>query len=75
MLPEKYRPKSFAEITGHNRIVEAHKKFVETREFPNLLYVGKPGTGKTAVAYAFKNELGITTQDSFMELNASDERV
>lgn len=71
MLVEKYRPRSLDEIIGHKRIVESLRSYVRTKQMPNLLLVGKPGTGKTAIAYAMRWELGCG--DDFIELNASDE--
>ena len=71
---EKYRPKTFEEIVGNEEIVERLKQMVrEKGDIPHLLLVGRPGVGKTTLAYVIKNELGISNQD-FLELNASDER-
>lgn len=80
MLTEKYRPKSFAEIYGHKRIIESFRSFVKDHEMPNILLVGKNGVGKTAVARAMAWELGVINADpevgtrDFLEINASEER-
>ena len=74
MLIEKYRPKSLDEIVGQKRVVTILKQFVKKREMPNILLVGRAGTGKTACAYALRYELGCHDISSFRELNASDER-
>jgi len=73
MLAEKYRPKSLDEIVGHKRIVESLRNFVKQGDMPHLLFVGKPGTGKTAMAWALAYEFGCIPY-AFLELNASDER-
>ena len=72
MLVEKYRPRSLDEIIGHKRIVESMRSYVRTKQMPNILLVGKSGTGKTAMAYALRYELGCG--NDFLELNASDQR-
>ena len=50
------------------------KGFAAKKELPNILFVGRAGTGKTACAYALRNELGCNDGSSFLELNASDDR-
>jgi len=74
MLVEKYRPKSFAEVYGHKRIIDSLKGFVTLKEMPNLLFVGKNGVGKTAVANALAHELGIVFPQDYLEINSSEER-
>ncbi|OLS12477.1 MAG: replication factor C small subunit [Promethearchaeota archaeon CR_4] len=71
---EKYRAKKLNEIVGHERILKSLQIYVKEKKFPHLLFVGPAGTGKTSTAYAFTNELmgGRISQDSFLELNASD---
>lgn len=50
------------------------RSFIVKKDMPHCLFVGKSGTGKTAMAYALRYELGLFTQDQFKEINASDER-
>jgi replication factor C small subunit len=72
---EKYRPRSLKDMVDQKEIVERLKRFVETKSMPHCLFAGPPGTGKTTAALCLANDLfGKFLADSFMELNASDER-
>lgn len=74
MLTEKYRPTKFDDIVGQKRIKEVLQSHIANGTIPNCIFIGKPGTGKTAMAYIVKWAMGISTRDGFMELNAADER-
>ena len=72
---EKYRPQSFDEVIGQDKIVEKLKAMVEQKNIPHLMFAGPPGVGKTTLALIiakslFKDNL----EQNFLELNASDER-
>jgi replication factor C small subunit len=72
---EKYRPRSLSEVIGQRLIVERLKSFVEKGNFPNMIFAGSPGVGKTACAIAMANELyGEKIGGALKELNASDDR-
>ncbi|MEM0147316.1 MAG: replication factor C small subunit [Candidatus Micrarchaeaceae archaeon] len=72
---EKYRPKRLDDIIGQSAIVERLKAFVTTRNFPNMIFSGPAGVGKTTAAIAFANELyGDNIASYFLETNASDAR-
>ncbi len=45
---EKYRPGSFKEILGQDRIIAHLETFAQTGNLPHLLLCGPHGTGKTA---------------------------
>jgi replication factor C small subunit len=72
---EKYRPRTLGEIVNQREIVERLKGFVRARSMPHCLFAGPPGTGKTTAALCLAHDLfGEYFAESFVELNASDER-
>ncbi len=72
---EKYRPKNLSEVIGQKLVVERLKSFVERQSFPNMIFAGTAGVGKTTCAIAFANELFKgQLNGAFKELNASDDR-
>jgi len=72
---EKYRPKHLNEVIGQDAIVDRLKSFVEKGNFPNMIFAGSAGIGKTTCAIALANDLyGDEINAAFKELNASDAR-
>ena len=72
---EKYRPARVSDIAGQKEIVERLGSYVREKNLPNLLFAGPAGVGKTTAAIAIAKELyGKEFRESFLELNASDER-
>ena len=71
----KYRPDRFAEVVGHEGIVERLQAFVRLGRVPNLLFDGPPGVGKTTCGRCLAREV-LQDNDSraFLWLNASDDR-
>ena len=66
---EKYRPKTIDECILPDAIKKTFKEFLNKGEIPNLLLSGPPGIGKTTVAKALCNQLGV---DCYV-INGSDE--
>ena len=66
---ESYRPQTIEDCILPDGIKNTFQKFVEKGEVPNLLLSGPPGCGKTTVAKALCNELGV----DFYVINGSDE--
>ncbi len=72
---EKYRPKSLDEVIGQKQIVERLKAFVKQGNFPNMIFAGSAGVGKTTSAIAMAKDLyDDDLNTAFKELNASDAR-
>ncbi|MDE1846172.1 MAG: replication factor C small subunit [Candidatus Micrarchaeota archaeon] len=72
---EKYRPSKLEEVIGQTAIVERLKAFVVAKSFPNMIFAGTAGVGKTTSAIAMAKELyGDKINEAFLELNASDTR-
>ena len=66
---EKYRPQTIEDCILPDNIKKTFKDFLNKGEIPNMLLAGPPGIGKTTVAKALCNELGV----DFYVINGSDE--
>ena len=66
---EKYRPKTIEECILPESTKKTFQSFLDKGEIPNMLLAGPPGIGKTTVAKALSNELGV---DCYV-INGSDE--
>ena len=65
---EKYRPQTIDECILPDHLKKTFKEIVDTGEVPNLLFSGTAGLGKTTVAKAICNELGL----DYILINASE---
>jgi DNA polymerase III delta prime subunit len=66
---EKYRPQTIEECILPEATKKTFQSFLDKGEIPNMLLAGPPGIGKTTVAKALCNELGV---DVYV-INGSDE--
>ena len=66
---EKYRPKKIEECILPEDTKKTFLEFLNKGEIPNLLLAGPAGCGKTTVAKALCNELGV----DYYVINGSDE--
>ena len=66
---EKYRPKTIEDCILPEGIKKTFSDFLNKGEIPNMLLAGPAGCGKTTVAKALCNELGV----DFYVINGSDE--
>jgi DNA polymerase III delta prime subunit len=67
---EKYRPKTINDCLLPVELKKTFTGIVKTGKMPNLMFSGKPGTGKTTIARALCAELGI----DYIIINCSEER-
>ena len=67
---EKYRPKKVSDCILPKEIKNTFQEFVNTGNIPNLLLTGGPGVGKTTIAKAMCEEIGVDC----IVINGSDER-
>ena len=66
---EKYRPRTIADTILPDGLKQMFQKLVDTGELPNMLFTGSAGLGKTTVARALCNELGV----DYILINGSEE--
>lgn len=66
---EKYRPDSLDGYIGNEAFKNRLAQFIEQKDIPHLLFIGKPGTGKTTAAKILLNHIPCDR----LVLNASDD--
>ena len=66
---EKYRPKTVDDAILPKHLKKTFKEILKTGEIPNLLFTGTAGVGKTTIAKALCNELGL----DYLLVNGSEE--
>ncbi len=72
---EKFRPSTFKDLVGQDEIVKRVEALTNSMNIPHLLFAGPAGTGKSTLALIVVKELfGKNWKESYLELNASDER-
>ena len=67
---EKFRPKKVSDCILPDRIKKVFQEYVNTKNIPNLMLTGTAGVGKTTVALAMCEEIGL----NYLFINSSDER-
>lgn len=65
---EQYRPKTIEDCILPDHLKKTFLEIVKTGEVPNMLFTGTAGLGKTTVARALCNELGL----DYILINASE---
>ena len=64
---EKYRPKQFDHIILDPLNKKILQNIIETEQFPNLLFFGPPGTGKTTTIInlisSYQEKIGIKNKE------------
>jgi DNA polymerase III delta prime subunit len=67
---EKYRPGKVSDCILPDRIKKAFQEYVDKGSIPNLMLTGSAGVGKTTVAIAMCQEIGL----NYLFINSSEER-
>lgn len=67
---EKYRPSTITDCILPDRLKKPFQEYVNNKEIPNLMLTGTAGVGKTTVARAMCDEIGI----NHLYINASENR-
>jgi DNA polymerase III delta prime subunit len=67
---ERYRPKCVADCILPDRIKKVFQSYVDEGNLPNLMLTGSAGVGKTTVAKAMCEQLGL----NHLFINSSEER-
>lgn len=67
---QKHRPKTVHECILPDRLKKTFQEYVDQNTIPNLMLTGPAGVGKTTIALAMCEEIGL----SYMFINASEER-
>ena len=70
LLVEKYRPHTVEECILPDRIKSVFQEYVNTENIPNLMLTGPAGCGKTTIAKAMCEQLGL----NHLFINSSEER-
>ena len=66
---EKYRPRTINETILPTQLKETFQAIVQSGEIPNMMFTGTAGLGKTTVAKALCNQLGL----DYIVINGSEE--
>jgi DNA polymerase III delta prime subunit len=66
---EKYRPRTVEDTILPDSLKKTFGKIAETGELPNMMFSGSAGVGKTTVAKALCNQLGL----DYIMINGSEE--
>ena len=66
---EKYRPPKVSDCVLPSDLQEPFSEYVEQGKVPNLILCGGPGSGKTTIARALCEEIGL----DYLMVNGSDE--
>lgn len=67
---EKYRPKTVEECILPSRLKDIFQQYVDQESIPNLMLTGSAGVGKTTVAKAMCDQIGL----NHLIINSSEQR-
>ena len=61
MWVEQYRPSKIDDCILPKELKKTFQQFVDDNHIPNLILAGGPGVGKTTIAKAMLDEMGVTS--------------
>jgi len=67
---ERYRPTTVNDCILPERLKQPFQEYVNRKEIPNLMLTGSAGVGKTTIALAMCEEIGV----NYLFINSSEER-
>ena len=65
ILADSMRPKKLDDVFGQEHLIGPDKilsNLINNKKIFSMIFYGKPGIGKTSIAYAISSELGIKTR-------------
>lgn len=65
ILADSMRPKKLEDVYGQDHLIGKDKilsNLINNKKIFSMIFYGKPGIGKTSIAYAISSELGIRTR-------------
>ena len=65
ILADELRPSKLSDVVGQDHLIGKDKiltNLVKNKKLFSMIFYGKPGIGKTSIAYALSNELGLRTK-------------
>lgn len=70
-LATKYRPKTFAEVIGQDKVIKSLKKVIADGRAHAFVFTGPSGCGKTTCARLLANGLAKTGHPTLIEIDAA----
>jgi len=66
---EKYRPRTIKNVVGNASVTKAVRRMIRNKNFPNMMLIGPPGTGKSTIVKLIPKTLDV----DFIEINAASQ--
>ena len=70
---EKYRPKNINDMILDNKIKKQMEEYISKKEIPHMIFLGRPGTGKSTLARILTFSI-VSSDEDMLLINASEAR-